>query len=76
VIVHVIMVLVDLVKLKRWLGVTAEIMISKSLVDGTRTRNCTLQKWWMGWKSIGREGIIVEMLVINSLIVEYIHARR
>lgn len=51
-------------------------MIKKWLVDGGRIRNCIRQRLLMGMRNIGKEGIIVVNLVINSLIVEYILAKR
>jgi hypothetical protein len=76
VIVHVIMGLVNLVKSKRWLDVIVGNMIKKLHVDGGRIRNCIRQRLLMGRRNIGKGGIIVVNLVISSLIVEYILARR
>jgi len=51
-------------------------MIKKWLVDGGRIRSCTRRELLMGKRNIGKGGIIVVKLVINSLIVGYIPARR
>jgi hypothetical protein len=76
VIVHVIMGLVKLVKSERWLDVIVGNMIRRLLVDGGRIRSCIRQRLLMGRRNIGKGGIIVVKHVINSLIVEYILARR
>jgi hypothetical protein len=51
-------------------------MIRRLLVVGGGIRNCTLRKWLMGSRNIGKGGIIVVKPVISSLIVGYILARR
>jgi hypothetical protein len=68
--------LVNLVKWEKWLGVIVGNMIKKWLVDGGRIRSCIRQRLWMGRRNTGKGGIIVVNLVISSLIVGYILARR
>jgi hypothetical protein len=70
------MVHVGLAKLSRLSDAIVENTLKKRRAGGTRIRNCIRQKLSMGSRSTGKEGTTVEKLVISSLIVGFILAKR